>query len=188
MVRNSATHAHGTSGYRHATHAHVNSTAAVSFAVLIHRCIPRSLRRCLVSNRRCPWARHRAVRAWLITGHRRLHPPPNDQSSSMISLRTSPLSRNQRQETASLFDEESSSPTIGPVRLLVTTLDAQSYHVVTAQVILCQGCYFQRFEILKAHGVKGRRPLENQGILSISTAKIHQKLSWIKEENEVQFA
>ena len=133
MVRNSATHAHGTSGYRHATHAHVNSTAAVSFA-LIHRCIPRSLRRCLVSNRRClvsnrrcPWARHRAVRAWLITAHRRLHPPPNDQSSSMISLRTSPLSRNQRQETASLFDEESSSPTIGPVRLLVTTLDALTH-------------------------------------------------------------
>ena len=61
-------------------------------------------------------------------------------------------------------------------------------HVVIAQVILCQGYYFQRFEILEAHGVKGRRPLENQGILSISTAKIHQKLSWIKEENEVQFA
>ena len=33
-----------------------------------------------------------------------------------------------------------------------------------------------------------RKPLENQEILSISTAKIHQKLSWIKEENEVQFA
>ena len=59
---------------------------------------------------------------------------------------------------------------------------------VIAQVILCQGYYFERFENLEAHGVKGRRPLENQGILSISTAKIHQKLIWIKEENEVQFA
>ena len=57
-----------------------------------------------------------------------------------------------------------------------------------AQVIPCQGCYFQRFEILKAHGVKGRRPLGNQGILSISSAKMNQKLSWIKVENEVQFA
>ena len=48
---------------------------------------------------------------------------------------------------------------------------------VIAQVIPCQGCYFQRFEILIAHGVKGRRPLENQGFLSISSAKMHKKLS-----------
>jgi hypothetical protein len=67
--------------------------------------------------------------------------------------------------------------TVGPLQL-----------AVIAQVIPCQGCYFQRFEILKAHGVKGRRPLENQGILSISSAKMHKKLSWIKVENEVQFA
>ena len=72
-------------------------------------------------------------------------------------------------------------------RIMVRRMDA-SVHRVIAQVIPCQGCCFQRFEILKAQGVKGRRPLENQGNLSISTAKIHQKLSWIKEENEVQFA
>ena len=48
---------------------------------------------------------------------------------------------------------------------------------VIAQVIPCQGCYSQRFEILIAHGVKGRRPLENQGFLSISSAKMHKKLS-----------
>ena len=50
--------------------------------------------------------------------------------------------------------------------------------VVIAQVIPCQGCYFQRFEILIAHGVKGRRPLENQGFLSISSAKMHKKYEW----------
>ena len=57
--------------------------------------------------------------------------------------------------------------------------------LVIAQVIPCQGYYFQRFEILGAHGVKSRRPLENRGILSISSAKINQKLRWINVENEV---
>ena len=48
---------------------------------------------------------------------------------------------------------------------------------VTAQVILGQGYYFQRFEILKTQGAKGRRPLENQGFVSILGAKINQKLT-----------
>ena len=50
-------------------------------------------------------------------------------------------------------------------------------YLVIPQVMKSQECCFQRFEILKAHGVKGRRPLENQGIWSISSAKMNQKLS-----------
>ena len=49
--------------------------------------------------------------------------------------------------------------------------------LVIAQVILGQGYYFQRFEILKTQGAKGRRPLENQGFVSILGAKINQKLT-----------
>jgi hypothetical protein len=101
--------------------------------------VPQSLlplvsnRRYLVSNRRCPRARYRAVRAWLITGHRRLHPPPNDQSSTMITLRTSPLSSEIIDDSSS---RESSSPTIGPVRLLVTTLDTLTHPLGKVSSIL----------------------------------------------------
>ena len=69
----------------------------------------------------------------LITGHRRLRPPPNDQSSTIITLRTSPLSSENIDDSSS---RESSSPTIGPVRLLVTTLDALTHPLGKVSSIL----------------------------------------------------